>query len=99
MTWPNNQVYWLMGAAALVGVVFGLLTPPGHHTEGPELTPVWLASMLGLGLWHAFEIRQTPESAGFFIQAIRGTALAMVVSRISHVPGLLLKMTVAGQFY
>jgi hypothetical protein len=99
MDCPKNHVYWLTGLAGLVGVVFGLLTPAWQHAESPELTPVWLASMLGLGGWHAFEMRQSPQSPGFLIQALRGTALVMFVSRISQVAGLLLKMAIAGQFY
>jgi hypothetical protein len=99
MDCPKNHVYWLMGLPSLVGVVFGLLTPAEQHAEAQELTPVWLALMLGLGGWHAFEMRQAPQSPGFLIQALRGTALVMFVSRICQVAGLLLKMALAGQFY
>jgi hypothetical protein len=99
MDCQQKHVYWLMGLSGLVGVVFGLLTPPGQHVESPELTPVWLASMLGLGLWHAFQMRGSPESAGLVAQTLRGTALVIFVSRTSQVAGLLLKMAFAGQFY
>jgi hypothetical protein len=95
----ENHVYWLMGLSGLVGVVFGLLTQPGQHVESAKLTPVWLASMLGLGLWHSFQMRGSPESAGLVAQTLRGTALVIFVSRISQVAGLLLKMAFASQFY
>jgi hypothetical protein len=95
----KKRVYWLIGIAGLAGLVFGLLTPPGQHAESPRRTSVWLLSMLLLGVWHAFQMRGSPDSPGFVAQALRGTALAMFVSRILQVAGLLLKMAFAGQFY
>jgi hypothetical protein len=95
----KKHFHWVIGIAGLAGVVFGLLTPPGQHAENPRLTSVWLVSMLVLGLWHAFQMRGSPESAGFVAQTLRGTALVMFVSRISQIAGLLLKMLIVGQFY
>jgi hypothetical protein len=95
----KKHVHWLLGVAGLTGLVFGLVTPPGQHAESPRLTSVWLVSMLVLGLWHAFQMRGSPDSPGFVAQTLRGTALAMFVSRITQIAGLLLKMTIAGEFY
>jgi hypothetical protein len=87
----QKHIHWLIGIAGLAGLVFGLLTPPGQHAESPRLTSVWLMSMLVVGLWHAYKMRGSSESAGFAAQTLRGTALAMLVSRIFQIPGLLLK--------
>jgi hypothetical protein len=44
-------------------------------------------------------IPDAPLSTGFLTQMLPGTALAMLVSRIFQIAGLLVKMAITGQVY